>query len=283
MKTLRLTALLVGFSAMLTACSRTQRVSVMSPPPRSGTELAVRFVFNLPVVDLTIGDEPVSLIVDLGGYDTITLTQEAVDRIGGIRTTWRRAFSSRAHGKLHLDQEIVVPRLVVGSLALEDIHGHKIRLDVPAELESQVDGYLGAGVLTKFALLVDYPSRMVIYPDASAGELDTSSWIRCPLSRLRTSPGTLADAPVTIGWDTGASHNVVDPSAAAAVAPPAGADSPREPLTTTLRLGDHAFESVELRRYELRGARVDLLLGHGFFMEHRVLFDFKHSRVLIEP
>ncbi len=282
-KTLRLIVLLVGMSAVLNACSVAQRVSVLSPPPESGTELAIRFVLNLPVVDLTIEDEPVSLIVDLGGYDTITLTQDAVDRVGGIRATWRWRFWARASGRLQLDREIVVPRLAIGSCVLENIRGHRIQLDVPAELKDQVDGYIGAGILTNFALLVDYPARLVIFSDASACEQDTSSWIHCPLSRARTSPGKLAATPVTVGWDTGASHNVIDPSAAAGIVSAGGINSSGTPFTTTVWIGNHAFRAVEMRQYNLRGAHVDVLLGHGFFVRHRVLFDFKNKCVLIEP
>ena len=47
-------ALLVGLSAVLVSCSAQHTAIVTSPPSKRGTELPIRFVWNLPVVDLAI-------------------------------------------------------------------------------------------------------------------------------------------------------------------------------------------------------------------------------------
>jgi hypothetical protein len=146
-----------------------------------------------------------------------------------------------------------------------------------------VDGYIGAGILTHFALLVDYPSRMVLYADAAACPVETDSWVRCPLSESRTTPGQMKGAPITVGWDTGASHTVIDFATAARVQTAPGLGASDAPIEETIWMGGHGFNSVQMRTYNLSGARVDVLLGHGFFSRHRVLFDFTDGHVLIEP
>jgi hypothetical protein len=268
-------AWLVG-ALLAGGCMPTYRATVTQPPPQ-GEALAVEFVNNLPVIDTQICGEPVRLLVDLGGHDTVTLKPETIERIPAIQPTGRRHSSFNAAGKRTSNEEIVIPSLRLGSMSVTGIDGHSIEL--PEILRQHVDGYVGAAILKRFRLLVDYPEGMVLLPAAGPlATLDVSTWTSVRINGKLRMKAAVGDTPIQAGWDTGASHTVLDDDVADAVF------HQREgAVRGELTLNDHAFGDIEFRVIELGGARVDALLGHNFFQRHRVLFDFTRGTAFIEP
>ena len=264
----------------LVACSPSHHAIVEQFPPTSGTELPLRFVYNLPITDVRIGDDVVALIVDVGGHDTITLERDAVDRLAPVYATGKRAASSRLDGSRSFDREIIVPDMRIGGdVVLRDVEGHEIDLGGPVGLEGAVDGYLGAAILTRFSLLVDYPDRMVLYPPgARPPGFDEAAWIRVPIDTNRASPAVLADRPIVAGWDTGASHMIISPTHARRL----GGGQSSEPISAMIELAGHPLGPFELHVRTLQAARFDVLIGHAFFVRHRVFFEFTDGVVWVK-
>lgn len=122
-----------------------------------------------------------------------------------------------------------------------------------------------------------YHSRMQKLIPREFGGPDVTAWAAIHLDwRFRTD-GTLNARPITAGWDTGASHTVIDDDLARELF-----DARTGSVDGQLTLDAHAFDPLEMRVVELSGAGVDVLVGHSFFARHRVLFDFPRSMLYVE-
>ncbi len=271
-------ALTAALVASLAGCGASYRAVVGTPPPRSGQTLPVTFVLNLPLIEAGIGDQVVRLIVDVGGHDNITLTAQALERLPMVARTGRSHVSFNAAGKATNDAEIIVPELRLGEVVLRDVTGHGVQL--PEPIEHAADGYLGAGLLKRFRLLVEYPEAIVLLPAAAPGSddgIDVSGWAALRIDGRRRTVAAINGRAITAGWDTGASHTVIDDDLARTLF-----GRERGGVECALTLDGHAFDAVEMRVIELRGSGVDVLVGHNFFTRHRVLFDFAGGIVYLE-
>lgn len=261
----------------LAGCAASHKATIQQPPPPQGQPLSVEFVYNLPVVDASVGDEPVRLIVDLGGHDTVTLKEETLDRLPAVTRTWRRNASLNAAGKMTFDNEIIVPELRLGDVLVTEVHGHTITL--PPQLATEVDGYVGAGLLKRFRVLVDYPGFIWLLPaNGPRPGPEAASWSAVRVDKRLRNDATIDGRAIKAGWDTGASHTVLDNTVAEKIY---GITTGR--VNGQLTLDGHEFDPIELRVIELRGAGVDVLIGHNFFMQHQVLFDFPAQITYIGP
>jgi hypothetical protein len=268
---------LLVLTTIIAGCAPSYQLIIDQGPPVSGTELPLRFIYQLPVTDIEIDGEALSMIIDAGGHHTFTLQPRTAERLASIRTTGRSTVSADASGRLSLERELHAPEIRLGGIVLRDVDGHEFRFGLPGELDTQIDGYIGAAILMRFSMLVDYPDRVVLYPsEVRPAVLDDASWVSLPLDRSLRSPAKLEGSVIRAGWDTGANHTIISPKHARRL----GVDG--DATTATLMLGDHAFESVEMYVHSLRGPGVDVLLGYGFFSRHRVFFDFEGETVWIE-
>jgi hypothetical protein len=264
-------------ATIIAGCAPSYHLVIDQGPPTSGTELPLRFIYQLPVTNIDIDGETLSMIIDAGGHHTFTLQPRTVERLASVQTTGRSTVSADASGRLSRERELHAPEIRLGGIVLRDVDGHEFRFGLPGELDAQIDGYIGAAILMRFSMLVDYPDRIVLYPtEVRPAELDDASWVSLPLDRSLRSPATLEGSAIRAGWDTGANHTIIAPKHARRL----GVEG--DATIATLTLGDHAFESVDMYVHSLRGPGVDVLLGYGFFSRHRVFFDFAGETVWIE-
>jgi predicted aspartyl protease len=270
---------LVASMALLEGCSTSYRADVIDPPMASGQSLPVTFVLNLPVIEVGIGDQMLKLIVDVGGHDNITLTAAALKRLPIVTHTGVSHMSFNAAGKLTRDAEIIVPELRLGEVVLWNVTGHELQL--PEQLADKVDGYVGAALLKRFRLLVEYPDAIVLLPASAPREtdgIDVSTWTALRINDMQRTAAAIDGTAIIAGWDTGASHTVMDNDLAKKLF-----DRDSGTVECALTLDGRTFDFIEMRIIELRGARVDVIVGHSFFARHRVLFDFPNGMVYVEP
>lgn len=275
--------LLAAGMMQTSGCGASYKAEVISAPSMQGQTLPVEFVLNLPVIEAHIGSDAVRLIVDVGGHDNITLTSDVIETMPTITRTGRSHMSYNVAGKITRDDEIIVPELRLGEIVIADVHGHSLQL--PEPLQGKVDGYIGAGLLKRFRLLADYPAQIVLLPaksasahDQSSDAFDVSGWIALRMNDQQRTAAAINGRTITAGWDTGASHTVIDNDLAQTLFGP-----DRTTVDAWLTLDGREFDPIEMRVIELRGAGVGVLLGHNFFTQHRVLFDFPNGTVYVEP
>lgn len=271
-------AVLCGVAA-LSGCRASHKATIAQGASPEGVELPVRFVWNLPVVDAEICGRPVRLIVDTGGHDTITLLPRAAADLPCVSGRGGRSVTLSAAGDWAINRGFTAEEVRLGPLIFTQVEGHELT-QLPEALATHVDGYVGSAVLSRFGILVDFPDRIVLYPASGTEEggfVPPQDWVPVPLSGSRASPALLDGHPISVIWDTGANHTVIDPSAADRLGANKG-----DRVTATLALGGVDFGPVEMRRYPLRGPGVEVVLGHNFFMEHRVLLDQASGTAYIE-
>jgi hypothetical protein len=270
------TSVMLLLAALLLGCTASHRATVAQMPPAEGQSLPIEFHFNLPVVEAQIDGQTARLIVDVGGHDTVTLTEAAIERLKVERRGLSHSVSFNAAGKMTIDEPIAIRELRLGDVILTDVEGHEIDFGGPPEFEQGIDGYVGAAVLCKFVLMVDYPAQIVLFPPTPHELWQLADWQRADIDDRITSRGTLNDRAVRVAWDTGANRTVIDvPTSSKLFGPDA------ERGNGTLSLGEIRFNALEFVTLDISGARVDAILGRNVFESHLVLFDFPNGRVYV--
>ena len=174
-----------------------------------------------------------------------------------------------------------------------------------------VDGYIGIGLISKFLTTVDYGERSFTLDrlDSSREQANAANSMSLPL-RL-TSSGFLSgeilvegvSAPLNFIVDTGASVSVV--SEAVARQQPFSTYPRTDPMTVIgsagitsnveslmlpkISFGEHSRESIAAIALNLEiindasGFEQSGILGGNFFLDYRMTFDFKNSRLIFVP
>jgi len=258
---------------------------VVSPEAPARTVVPLRIEGNLPVVQAAVGGRSVSLLLDLGGFDTVALRAGVLDDLDVTYSGATRRWSD-AGGAIHRSRAYRLPVVELGALRLEDVPGH----DLPASAELPVegiDGYLGLGLLRAFRVIVDYPrGRLVLARgDAALADDGVATWPRLAaqvddrgvVSRLRTDGRTLRCV-----WDTGYTWSVIRPRAARGLAE-LDDDGQRHVVVDALTAGDADLGPLDLVVHDFRQPPVDAVLGYNLFTERAVYFDFEAAAVRVEP
>jgi hypothetical protein len=251
--------------------------------------IPIEVVKGFPVLIASIAERDMPLLFDLGGYEHITLTREAM-RVGGVvplhddSHTWKDA-----KGNLVEAPRFTVRELRIGDAVFREVDGHVAEFDAsfPTIPLGNV-GHIGAALVRPYKVLLDYRGGAITlipggYDDASAAKAGCRGAIVPfapefdgePVSSVKTDLGTLAFV-----WDTGASASVIRRDLVAA---PAAGSSAQDPFRSgAFELGGVDFGPLELRLFDFEEpAGVDGFVGANFYATRVVCVDFPGRRFLV--
>jgi len=245
------------------ACVRRTAFTV-TRAPSGATTLPLGFVTTLPTVPVVIGGRTIDVLLDLGGFDTLSLSP-ALGRPTGRTRRFRTA-----RGDTMVARELVLADVRIGDIVLHEVRGyeHLFARDFPPPVEA---GYLGRGILDRFALAIDYPARRVSIARSQA-ELPASPGRRWHLVPFSSSD---SGAVVSASLDGRVHQLLLDTGATSSFM--------REPVRARdLRIGGLALGPLDFEALDLSVPDADGLLGASFFATRRVLVDFPAAVVGLE-
>jgi hypothetical protein len=244
--------------------------------------IPIEIVSGYPVLVARIADRDLPLMLDLGGYEHITLTKEAM-RVSGVVALSERDQHKDAQGNLIEAARFRVKELKLGDATFTDVDGHVAAFAAayPAAPIGNV-GRVGRALLSPYSVLIDYAAgRLTLLPaDARAERRGcrgtpvpfASDRDDTPASRAKTDLGTL-----TFVWDTGTPRTIIRTSLVAS-----GEDAPERFRTTLFELGGTDFGPLDLEPFAfVEPAGADGFIGGDFFATHVVCVDFARRRVLV--
>jgi hypothetical protein len=272
--------------SFLVACAAAAGADPLTKP----VTIPIKIVKGFPMLVARIAERDMPLMFDLGGYESITLTPEAM-RVGGVvRLPDERHAWKDAKGNVIEAARFTVKELRIGEAVFRDVDGHVEAFDESFKPTSALGnvGHIGAALVRSYKVLLDYRGgAMTLIPrdadDESAAQAGCRGTVVPfapelegePVSKVTTDLGTL-----TFVWDTGASTSVVRRSI---VAPP-GAEAPARDVfsSKSFELGGTDFGPFDLRLFDFaEPAEVDGFVGGNFFATHVVCVDFPNSRFLV--
>ncbi|HJS51104.1 MAG TPA: aspartyl protease family protein [Pyrinomonadaceae bacterium] len=266
---------------------------------------------NRPVVQLKVNGrpEPLRFVLDTGSGISVISNQTA-KRLK-IKPVARGGFAKGIGGNGRF--EIVYGFVREIEIGLTRIKNVPVYIREFHQNAHNIDGYIGISLISKFLTTVDYGDKKFSLIRNSADqpvEVDSSSGnITLPL-RL-TSSGFLSgevqmdgvDDPMNFIVDTGASVSVVSHTIARRepisslprkdvlrVVGAAGVTENVESFTLPrIKFGDHSRDSITAIALDLNmindasGFEQSGILGGNFFLNYRMTFDFKNSRLMFTP
>lgn len=125
------------------------------PQGRAGTTVPLHFQNFVPVVDVRLGDLASSLAVDTGDQSTINLGYDYYEQHPGIFKVTKSAGVSGVGGQ---STELLgeIPAVHVGSLTAQNQ-----QIGATETLKGTADGHLGAGFLSQYDVVLDYPHQLL--------------------------------------------------------------------------------------------------------------------------
>jgi len=251
------------------------RVTPASHPTCAGA-VPLRLTHGLPVVTLDIQQTPVDLLLDLGGFEAVSLTAKALDRVQPTFTGKTRRFEN-ARGDRLVAREYRLSQVAFGPHVFTDLVGseHVFAPDLAPPIEA---GYLGLGLLRHFHLTIAYGRGELGLIDRRCAGLELPEgrpWRRVRLESqkdgLRIS-AAIDGKKRSLVLDTGASYSTIRPAAA----PREGRRSVggTELFTpSSLVVGGDEVPGIDFAVVDLPGPGTDGILGCNFFAEHEVVVD----------
>ncbi len=259
-----------------------------APPPETVGVVRVPLVLEdgMAWVDAKVGGRTVRLLLDLGGFDSVALAPEAIKDLP-VTWTGRTRTTFSAMGEKAQAREYLLSGFDLGGIVFPEVRGFEDLLQGPQRAVAR-SGYVGLGLLRRFRIVIDYPSRelVFIWPDVSTpAAYDVWNW-----PTLEFSPetdGVKARAKVEgverlLVWDTGASHCVLK-SGLHGSAPVR--DEGGHPFITVKSFDVAGLESgpMDFALLAFKQPRADGFVGYPFFAKHAVYVDFKNRLLAVRP
>ena len=266
---------------------------------------------NRPVIKVRVNgrDEPLRFVLDTGSGISVISNQTAKNL--KIKPVARGGFAKGIGGNGRF--EIIygfVREIEIGSTRIKNV---PVYIREFHQNTHNIDGYIGISLIAKFLTTVDYGAKRFtlsrnnsdLPAAAPAGPTD----VLLPL-RL-TSSGFLSGElqmdgvvdPMNFIVDTGASVSVV--SQAVARREPISSLPRKDPLRVVgaagitenvesftlprIKFGDHSRDSITAIALDLNmindasGFEQSGILGGNFFLNYKMTFDFKNSRLMFTP
>jgi hypothetical protein len=237
-----------------------------------------------PVVDVRIQGKVIPLLLDLGGFDTIALSPEALKDLQVVWTGKTRIVND-ALGNTFQSREYRLPDVTVGPWTWSELTGNEFhhRQQIPAALRN---GYVGLGLLQRFTLIIDQPRRTLVLlkpGDPVPREYPVDWWIEVPMSVGGSGVQTAASLgrrDLRVVWDTGASHSLLKSGLAD---PAAVTRRGNHPVynSPTFVLSGRDYGPLEFVLMDFREPPADVLLGQNFLETRPVLIDFSRRRLAL--
>jgi hypothetical protein len=238
--------------------------------PGSGQIIPFELTQGRPFVRASINGKPVTLLLDLGAYDTLALNHADTDATAATRTATNGAFLD-AEGKRHDVTGLHLDKLIIGATSFGTIDGSVVT--------GEGHSYIGAGLFKKNLLVFDYPHHQLrLYNSGDASALRRECGTRTfPLdvkNSLLKSYLYTDGKVLTAAFDTGANYSVLRPSALKLnLAEPLPGAQPAMHSLQSVHLNQSRLDRLETVLIEFKGPPVDIVLGANFFEGRVVCLD----------
>ena len=240
---------------------------------------------NFPLLTVQVDGIDVRLKFDLGDGDKLALQQSLLDRIGALPT----GETARLKGLYGAFEAPVykVARIHIGAIVFADVIARLDVRDHTYKAGAQGDdGFLGTGLLKRFALVLDYPGETMTPASRPASGVmsDDCSGTAVPFSpEWKGQPATEAhidQGRVLLWWDTGSPVSALRTSLARD-----DSEKINEDALTSKRLviGGKDFGPMQFQLWDMNLPGFDGFIGYDFFAAHVVCIDFPGNRLLIGP
>jgi hypothetical protein len=272
---------LIAIVGLLVAGAAADGAATQSP-----VMVPIELINNFPVLKVSVGDQPVAVMFDLGGSDEIVLTSDALRSLKVERLeetyVWLDAMGNRLES-----QRLRIPEIRIGSLAFRSVTGHEDAEAATYRKTPGGAGYIGPALIRSFKLVVDYGRRsMTFIPN----DIKNPKAHGCFGTEIRFDP-EMNGEPITkirsdLGehrfvWDTGAPMMIVRKSLVSARGVVTDGNLFQ---SDEFKLGRKNFGPVQLYMFDFgEPAEVDGYIGYDFFATNVVCIDMSGRKFLVRP
>ena len=235
----------------------------------------------MPTTTVSVGGTRLNLFVDLGGYSAIALTAAELNRVE-VRYLTDSTRSTDASGDIQESRRFVAPAVSLGGVLFEDLEGSEFIFPEAAAPPDR-NGFIGFALLSRFLLVVDYPSRSLrLYPsgskDAMIRECGDQSFEVDVVNGIAQSIADTDYGKLVFSWDTGSTRSVVRPSVIGGRGRAAAGSAASPQSIAKFMLGGRDFGPQSFLPINYRGVTVDGVLGTDFFASHTVCLDIGRGK-----
>jgi hypothetical protein len=263
------------------ACAGPPEVT-LPPNPTCSASLPLQFTRGLPLVSIDVNGFTVSVLLDSGGFDSVSLGALVIDQVKPAYTGKTQRFEN-ARGDALVARGYRLERVAIGPHVFTDVHGSEYVFapDLPPTV---LTGYLGLGLLRHLHLLIDYGRGELGLADRRCpvpALPDGAPWQRVKIESDEDGPrisATIDGRRRSLVLDTGASYSTIRRDVV-----------PQQRLRRVgtwelypparVIAGDGEITGLELAVVDLRGPGTDGILGCNFFAAYQVFMDFEHREI----
>jgi hypothetical protein len=244
-------------------------------------EIPVEIRNRLPTVDVRVSGQPFTLFLDLGGHRAIALTTSELARVP-VRFRDGSDQFRNSKGQVLTSRRFLAEGVFLGSFYLGELEGGESIFgdSVPPDR----NGYIGMPVLGRYLLVIDYPQKRIRLYDSgnTAALIHECGGASFPVrleKGIAVSTGSTEYGDRLFIWDTGATDNIIRPSAV----PPEKAtgrridDGPPVVTLERLKLGGLEIGPQRFRLVQFEAPDVDAYLGADLFESRRVCLDVRNG------
>lgn len=243
---------------------------------------------RFPIIEASIAGKNLSLMLDLADYLALSLRDEDLARVPVEWKGTSRGYMDAA-GNVYETRKFIAKDVQFGDLRLPLLHG--ARLIVPDDKKQWIThGHAGFALLKDYVTVFDYRGlEMRLYTESSHPALAANcggNWfpLRTDEGFPRANAAVMLGAkrePVSVVWDTGATHNFLHPSLLKANGLTMATGDSYE--LAGLSIAGGGYRALSTIVYPYQEPKTELMLGHDFFQAHVVCFDLPGQRAAVKP
>jgi len=269
----------LALSVSLFSCAPRQHFEIINPSANI-VEIPIDLTSGAPLVTVTIEGKNIPLLLDLGGFSTISLTDSILNLLQPEYTGKKREFVD-AFGQAFTVRDYILPECTVGSLTLKNIEAteDKFNQRVPTGAKN---GYVGLGFLSHFTVILDYPAKKLVLikeGESLPKEYQNIEWSFEKFWGMGVRSHLVIDGEEKeFVWDTGASHSIIRSDA---VKRERIANESGRPMfyANNLEAGTDLIGPLDFIVLDFDEPKVDGIIGHNFFEKHVVIINFDTKKV----
>lgn len=240
----------------------------------------LRVLDNEALIDIEIQGRTVAVTFDTGGFQAIALPPEflkilQLDHSNEVSTYYDAKGNKLSAGTF------IIPNLKIGELEFHDVRGTEAIYD-PAYLPPTV-GHIGLPLLREYVVRLDYENRVLqlIKPNSSL-RLQRCKGIASKFIDGNAEPITVISTEIgqlKMYWDTGATATLVR---SGTLAERGAAVVNGWFITRRFEIESTDFGPVTIASMDFsEPSEVDGFVGHNFFADKVVCFDFPGRTIII--
>ncbi len=240
------------------------------PQAATGAPIPFELKGGRPMIQARLNGVPVGLLLDMGGYATVALIPKDAQAVGARRTDATQTSTtydgrSQAATGLHFDS------LMLGPIDFGAVTG--------SETPGAKTSYVGAGLLGKHLMVLDYPHQQLrLYAsgdkEALRRECGASTFTVNVVRGVLQSQLVAQGKTLTAAWDTGANFSVIRPSALNLQVPDyVPGTQPSMQVLESVQINQNPFGNLNAALIEFKAPPVDMVLGANFFQGRVVCLD----------